>query len=275
MISEYKLARLSAVLSSILVLSGCSVLNMMNVDAVDDNVDYQKTANSIKALAIPPGLSNPGFDSTYASVSVPSSSNTSQGNVTSSRSAKPAASPRSTLSKTRTSNATSPAPSSRGSGRRVSLGAALLEESGSASTSQKQPANPRPNTQSQSRQSAKPAAAASSGSRNPQVAMMRLDSGEPALAVNAPFSQTWRILPQALSAVGLKVVKQQAEQGIYTTRYQGKPSANLKAGQTYLIVVAENALRQSFIGVGKENGKPESGGVANDVLGRLKAVFER
>ena len=302
MMPEYKLVRLFAVLSSVLVLSGCSMLNFLNVDAVDDNVNYQKTASSVKALAIPPGLSDPGFDDTYASVQTQSGLSTSvQSNSTSLASSEPvrqSSSVSSTLASGSVQSDSAPAvvssrpapaaPSSASSGRGVSLGAALLEQSESevaatpaTNTSSRNVGAGSSSTQAKQASTAtasRPATTASNRARSsgyPQVAMMRLNSGEPALAVNAPFTRAWSSLAPILPSIGFEITKQQSDQGIYTTRYNGKASANLQPGKTYLVLVAENASRQSFIGVADNNGKPAGDPIANEVLGKLKAEFER
>ncbi|MEZ5480272.1 MAG: outer membrane protein assembly factor BamC [Thiolinea sp.] len=223
--------RTRIVLGSTLVmaLAGCStVSSVLNVDAVDDNIDYLRARESVKALAIPPGLSVPEFDNTY------------------------------TASQT-------PVPASN----------AQIASSAAAIT---------PN----------PVATTTAPARV-QVAMMRLKGGEPALAVNAPYVQTWRGLGAVLNRVGLQVQKQQPLQGIYTTVYQGsraeqggvlqrmlnvfssdaKPASSLQQGATYLILVAENKAGQSFIGVADQQGKPATEAVANEVLALLKEDYER
>ncbi|WP_020559119.1 outer membrane protein assembly factor BamC [Thiofilum flexile] len=58
--TSIKLGVIAITLSSLLM--GCSAFK---VDAVDDSVAYRGT-KSVKALAIPPGLSTPDFDPTFA-----------------------------------------------------------------------------------------------------------------------------------------------------------------------------------------------------------------
>ena len=108
----------------------------------------------------------------------------------------------------------------------------------------------------------------------PQVAMIRLKGGEPALAINAPYASAWKLLAPVLSDVGFNVGKQQPNQGIITTTFQGK-GKSLRIGQGYLILLAENASKQSFIGVADANGKPESEAVAQEALALIKAAFEK
>ncbi len=99
-----------------------------------------------------------------------------------------------------------------------------------------------------------------------------------------------------LPNIGFKVLKQQPAEGLYTVEYQGvageKPSwtdklnsmvsgvtigktDGLRIGQTYLIALSGNQVQQSFVFVADAKGKPAPADVANKVLGRLKAEFER
>ena len=253
---------LPIVLSSMLVLSGCSVPSFLKMDAIGDTVDYQKAANPIRALAIPPGLSNPDFDSTYASIQGGNSGSAAMADTAQSQTASAAA----TLDTSQ-----SPKPVSSGS----SLGAALMAQSDADSQGQSQ------TTQQAARQEVIPDTAiqspASNSSQNsgmPQVAMIRLKGGEPALAINAPYAAAWKLLAPVLSDVGFNVGKQQPNQGIITTTFKGK-GKSLRSGQGYLILLAENASKQSFIGVADASGKPESEAVAQEALALIKAAFEK
>lgn len=260
--SKPKYLYLPIVLSSMLVVSGCSLPGFLKMDSIDDTVDYQKAANPIRALSIPPGLSNPDFDTTYASIQ--GSSNAAVAGT---------AQARSTAATLDTAQAPQPVTSGRGS----SLGAALLAQSdadsqGTAQTTQRAAKQEViPDTAIQS-----PAAntAARTASTMPQVAMIRLKGGEPALAINSPYASAWKLLAPILSGVGFKVGKQQPNQGIITTTFQGQ-GKNLRSGQDYLILLAENASKQSFIGVADANGKPESEAVAQEALALIKAAFEK
>ncbi len=230
-----KALHVALVLCSTLVLSGCSMPSFMKMDAIDDTVDYRQSAKPISALAIPPGLSNPDFDATYAA---------QQGN-----------------------NAGAAAAVSTATG--TSLGAALMAQSST-------------DGQAQTRVAAAPKTAktmapstTSSGSQLPQVAMIKLKGGEPALAINAPYAVAWKLLAPMLADVGFEVGKQQPNQGIITTTFKGAATTNLSNGQSYLILLAENASKQSFIGVADANGKPETEAVANAALTLIKAAFEK
>ncbi|MGB1011815.1 MAG: outer membrane protein assembly factor BamC [Thiolinea sp.] len=272
MMPEAKYMRLSVTLSSVLILSGCSALNFLNTDAVDDHVDYQKTAKSVRALAIPPGLSQPGFDGTYASVPVSASGTVSlanQNQVQTSNAAQVQAKSRQQPARAASVADVGSAPAVA-SDPNSSLGAALLAQSEAAEQVQTQTAQTQESKPAPEKRATKPRQ-----SSLPQVAMMRLKGGEPAMAINANSNASWKLLGPILPRVGLKVTKQQPEQGILTTVYQGNSAANLTNGQTYLVLLAENASRQSFVGVADANGKPASEAVAQDILGLLKAEFEK
>lgn len=260
--SKLKYLYLPIVLSSMLVVSGCSMPSFLKMDAIDDTVDYQKAANPIRALAIPPGLSNPDFNSTYSSIQ--------GGNNGSASSVTAADTTQSQVAATRNTSQPPKPVSSNG----ASLGAALMAQSDADSQGQTQ------TTQQAAQQEVIPDTAiqapASSAARNstPQVAMIRLKGGEPALAINAPYASAWKLLAPVLSDVGFNVGKQQPNQGIITTTFQGN-GKSLRSGQAYLILLAENASKQSFIGVADANGKPESEAVAQEALALIKAAFEK
>ncbi len=246
--SKPKYFHLSIVLSSMLVLSGCSVPSFLKMDAIGDTVDYHRAANPVRALAIPPGLSDPDFDSTYASVQ---SGSGNAGTVAVA----------SSVGMTEAQSTSAVVSSSGGS----SLGAALMAQSevdGQGQTAQEVI----PDTAIQ--------APAARTVVMPQVTMIRLKGGEPALAINAPYASAWKLLAPVLSDVGFSVGKQQPNQGIITTTFKGQ-GKNLRNGQGYLILLAENASKQSFIGVADANGKPESEAVAQEVLELVKAAFEK
>ncbi len=62
---------LSAVVISV-ALSGVSCSLLPGIDGtVDDNIRYRSSDATIKALAIPPGLSRPDFDETYRVTDTP------------------------------------------------------------------------------------------------------------------------------------------------------------------------------------------------------------
>lgn len=241
MMPESKYLHLTVVLSSALVLSACSMPDILKFDTVDDTVAYQNAAESINALSIPPGLSNPAFDQTYALPKAQVSSNSSE---TVAALAKPDSAPKTPVQE-RTTNSTGVS----GGG----FGAALLGQSdvGTAQTV------------------ARPKLVM------PQVAMIKLKGGEPALAINAPSAEAWKFLAPALGGAGFNVTKQQQAQGIVTATYQGADKPALRKGQSYMILLAENASKQSFIGVAKSNGKPASAAVAQEVLVLVKTAFEQ
>ncbi|MEZ5535236.1 MAG: outer membrane protein assembly factor BamC [Thiolinea sp.] len=217
---EIRKAGLLAIIVTVgLGMASCSMLPEGFDGAVDDSIKYRSNDASIKALAIPPGLSQPGFDETYAVSDAPVSS--------------------------------------------------------VASASQPQRKTPAV-----------------------QVALSKLKTGEPMLAVNAPLDKSWPWVGAMLQRVGFNVVKQQPAEGIYTTEYQGAPGEKqsftdklnsmvsgvtfgrdagnrLRVGETYLVVMSGNSAQQSFVFVADKNGKPASAEIATQVLTRLKAEFER
>lgn len=222
------------ILPVVLLSSGCSYLSdVVSVDAVSDSVAYRSSDSSIRALAIPPGLTDPGFDDTYA---LPVAGSEQQQVVD-------------------------------GGTAVVATGSAVAQSSPEARI-------------------------------RVQVADMRLKGGEPALAMSLPYADAWQALNGKLAAIGLKVEKQQPDEGIFTTVYQGNPQVErnllqqvvslignvttaadegdvLKRGKTYLILVAANDSSKSFIAVANASGKPANDAVATEILGRLKAEFER
>lgn len=203
----------------------CSMLPAGFDGAAGDNIKYRSSDASIKSLAIPPGLSAPEFDESYAVNDAPVS--TDAGGTT------------------------------------VSSAQETVAQRSS-----------------------------------PGVQMAALKTGEPMLAVDAPLEQSWPWVGSMLQRTGLKVVKQQPTEGIYTVEYQGAPGEKqswtdklnsmisgvtfgdsdpnrLKLGETYLVVMSGNSVQQSFVVVADKNGKPAQEAIANQILNRLKAEFER
>lgn len=213
--------------------SGCSyVSGIIDTDSMSDTVAYRTNDGTIKALAIPPGLTNPGYDDSYAL---------------------PVA----------------------GSERAAVISSEVTPDATGQAGTVSAPATPRI-----------------------AVASMKLKGGEPALAMNAPYEQAWQAVGAKLTAIGLKVEKEQPKEGIFTTVYQGNPYAErnilqelfskidnvttaadagdvLKRGRTYLVLLAQNASEQSFAAVANAQGKPAADEVATEILNRLKTEFER
>ena len=222
-----KVSLFAVILTVGLGTASCSLLPEGFDGAVDDSVKYRSSDASIKALAIPPGLSQPGFDETYAVNDAPVGS--------------------------------------------------VMQTSDGATVSARQTQQTSPRV---------------------QVALSKLKTGEPMLAVNAPLNNSWPWVGAMLQRVGFKVVKQQPAEGIYTTEYQGAPGEKqsftdklngmvngltfgrdaknrLRIGETYLVVMSGNSAQQSFVFVADKGGKPANDAIATQVLTRLKAEFER
>lgn len=250
--SEIKRVGLSAVIISVaLGTSSCSMLSKLDVGAVNDNMKYLSNDASVRALSIPPGLSVPAFDNSYA-INKP---------------AEPVGSAPVTAVQQ-----SSVAPVSTG----VPPVRAQVQNSTPAQRSYAQALNDLAGVSRPSASTPAPQAQVQNtpAKKRTQVAMMRLKGGEPALAVNAPFVDTWKQLGSSLGDAGFNITKQQPAEGIYTTTYQGN-TVGLRTGEAYLILVAENASNQSFIGVGDKTGKPVGEAAATQVLGLLKAEYER
>ncbi|MCB1621043.1 MAG: outer membrane protein assembly factor BamC [Thiothrix sp.] len=276
-------------------LPACSYLPRLNLDAVNDSVDYRSNSNSVASLALPPGLSAPGFDSTYTL----DSSGATAGS-TSTALPDPAAAARSDIgtaapvpmpepvmeepvasvpidSMAQAGPAPEPvaAPADVDAGPRDystspggDLGAALDRAAGGTAPEPEPPARNAAPTPAASPPATAPAAPSTSGIR---TRLGRLGSGQPALAVDLPFNRTWQETGRHLPALGLQITGQQPERGIITVRYNGE-AGTLKPGETYLILVAENE-HNSFVGVGDRSGKAAPEAVASDILKRLQTRF--
>lgn len=254
--SEIKRVGLSVVIISVaLGTSSCSMLSKLDVGAVNDNMKYLSNDASVRALSIPPGLSVPAFDNSYA-LNKPAEP---VGSMPAAAVQQSSVAPVSTSTPPVRAQVQNSTPVQRSYAQALNDLAGVSRPGASTPAPQAQIQAPVQNTPAKKRT---------------QVAMMRLKGGEPALAVNAPFVDTWKQLSDSLSNAGFKVTKQQPAEGIYTAMYQGS-AAGLRKGETYLILVAENASKQSFIGVGDKNGKPVSEAVANQVIGLIKAEYER
>ncbi len=264
----------AVITSAALGVSSCSMIPILDGSPVSDNMKYRSNDASIKALSIPPGLTKPVFDNSYA---LDKSGN-----------------PESVVQQSGDNvNVVG-----RGSSTQEMLNSQSVPAQATSSSTVA------PVVQ-------KPASPASVAKTTPtplsrtQVIMTKVKSGEPALAVNAPASNTWSRLPGMLKQVGFDVVKRQPERGMYTITYKGDPSAAgrsslsrlldaveglslksdqekaaksgslLKVGETYLVLVVGNDKQQSFVGVRNSAGKPVDPAVANYVLGLLKGQYER
>ncbi len=265
---EIKKAGLSVAvtISVALGVSSCSMIPMLDGSPVSDNMAYRSNDASIKALSIPPELSKPAFDESYA--------------LNKPVNPAPMAQAKAPMAQQNSNNASV---MSRGSSTQDMLNSqdAPTQTGTVAPIVQAQPAAPAPvvQTQSQSQTQSAPTPAAKTApasSSRTQVIMTTVKSGEPALAVNAAASNTWPRLPGMLMKVGFVVVKRQPEQGIYTITYKGGSSSGspLKVGETYLILLVGNAKQQSFVGVRNSAGKPANPAIATHILGLLKGQYE-
>lgn len=246
----------AVIVSAALGVSSCSMIPMLDASPVSDNMAYRSNDASIKALSIPPELSKPAFDNSYA-INKP---------------VNPAPAP---VARQSSNNASV---MSRGSSTQEMLNnqdAPTQARTTVAPVVQAQPAAPAPVAQKQTAPAPVAKAAPAPSSRT-QVVMTKVKSGEPALAVNAAASNTWPRLPGMLMKVGFVVVKRQPEQGIYTITYKGGSSSGspLKVGETYLVLLVGNAKQQSFVGVRNSAGKPTNPAVATHILGLLKGQYE-
>lgn len=275
---EIKKAGLSVavIISAALGVSSCSMIPMFDGSPVSDNMKYRSNDASIKALSIPPELSKPAFDDSYALDK-----------------------PVDPVPVTQQSNNDSPVMSRQSSTQDMLNSQDAPIQSGATPAAQaaySEPAQAAPVANT---------APPSSTSPRTQVMLTRVKSGEPALAVNAPVSNTWPRLAVMLPQVGFEVVKQQPAQGIYTITYKGDPAAAqnrgllsrmldkvdgvslksdqeaaaksgspLKTGETYLVLVVGNANQQSFVGVRTSDGKEADPAIASYILGLLKGQYE-
>lgn len=122
------------------------------------------------------------------------------------------------------------------------------------------------------------------------VAMTKLDAGQPALLVGGGANDVWIRTGIMLGRIGLSIEGQQREQGIYVATYQGDTRDQekqgfftrmfksdrdvLKIGARYQVQIAD-AGNRSVITVGDADGSPLNPAIANGLLERLKAEFER
>lgn len=232
--NRHNVLPLALVVAGTLVLSGCSYFSGLKLDDVTDSVDYTTGGNTVANLAVPPGLSAPAFDDTYA-----------------------------------------------------------VDPNGIATASALQ--------QQAGIQVPRSAASPVVVSRL-SAGLTQLQDGNPALAVSGGYDQVWAQTGVLLGRVRLKVTAQQREQGIYTvTRVsesesqpdrgffqkmmageyfeshkeaQREKDKQQGVGETYRIVIADQGS-QSLIVVGDENGAPANAERAAEILGQLKAEFER
>lgn len=259
------------ILSAAVVVSSCSMLPdipMLDGSPVSDNMKYRSNDASIKALSIPPELSKPAFDDSYA------------------------------INKPTERVPSSIAQQSNNSGRVMSRQEML---SGRVTSRQEMLNSQSTPVQSGGSVAATPARQQPAQVRT-QVVMTKVKSGEPALAVNASPGTTWSRLGGMLTAVGLEVTKRQPSQGIFTVVYKGDPTVKrgflsrmldsvegvslksdieqdakspLTIGETYLVLLVGNAKQQSFIGVRNAAGKTVTPAISTYILGLLKGQYER
>lgn len=278
---EIKKAGLSVavVISAALGASACSSIPLLDGSPVMDNMKYRSNDASIKALSIPPELSKPAFDDSYAL----------------NKPVNPAPVVKAPMPVVQQSSSNASG-MGRGSPTQEMLNSqdAPTQAGTVAPVVQVRPAAPAPVVQAQSAPAPVAKTEPAPSSRT-QVIMTKVKSGEPALAVNAPASQTWPRLSGMLPKVGFEVTKQQPKQGIYTIVYKGSSSAPdrgllsrllssedesaksdspLTAGETYLVLLVGNASQQSFVGVRNSAGKPADPAIATHILGLLKGQYE-
>lgn len=276
-----KVALSSVIISAALGVSSCSSVSMFDGSPISDNMKYRSNDASIKSLSIPPELSKPAFDNSYALN-------------------KPADPAPAVQQSSNTGNVMNRGPSTQD---------LLNSQSAPVQSGAPSPA-PAPVVQARSApapvapvRSAPPAATttAAPDSARIQVALTKVKSGEPALAVNAPASNTWARLNSMLPKIGFDITKQQPAQGIYTVVYRGDPlkkrglisslldsvdgvslksdkeaqaGSPIKTGETYVVILVGNASQQSFVGVRNSAGKAVNPAVSNHILGLLKGQYE-
>lgn len=250
----------AVIISATLSVSSCSMMPMLDASPVSDNMEYRSNDASIKALSIPPELSKPAFDESYA--------------LNKQSDPAPMAKTKAPMVQQSSNDASV---MNRGSSTQDLLNSqdAPIQAGTVAPVVQAQRAAPAPVVQKPSAPAPVAKTTPASSSRT-QVVMTTVKSGEPALAVNAAASNTWPRLPGMLMKVGFVVVKRQPEQGIYTITYKGGSSSGspLKVGETYLVLLVGNAKQQSFVGVRNSAGKPTNPAVATHILGLLKGQYE-
>lgn len=119
--------------------------------------------------------------------------------------------------------------------------------------------------------------------------LSQLKDGNPVLAVAGRYDQVWAKTGQALGRMGLTLVSQQYEQGIYTvtaanaveedknviSRFMSYLSFKIVDGKetkgpSYRFIIGDRG-EQSLIVVSDETGKPVKAEEANALLTRLKA----
>lgn len=122
------------------------------------------------------------------------------------------------------------------------------------------------------------------------VAMTQLEGGQPALVVGGGANDVWIRTGVMLQRVGMTIEDQQRAQGVYVATYQGSADGKdkqgffsrlfkterdmLKVGSRYQVQISD-AGNRSVITVGDAEGSPLKPAVAQGLLERLKAEFER
>ncbi len=221
-----KLHYVFLLLSMPFVLSACSLLDSLRLDNVSDSVDYRNKSGTVTRLDVPPGLSRPDFDDTYA------------------------------LSNT----------------VRARAGDAQLTQ-----TPQALQVRPSQHTQQGRSDSVK-------------SALTRLADGNPALSVKAGFDQTWLQTGTALGRLGLNIINEQRDLGIYSISTRAKPKQEetnfirrladsvlsrdkaTPKGDIYRIIVGDMG-DSSLIVVSNEQGAPLESARAVQVLKRLQSAL--
>lgn len=122
------------------------------------------------------------------------------------------------------------------------------------------------------------------------VSMTRADGGQPALTVGGNANDTWIRTGVMLGRIGMSIDDQQRERGVYTVTFKGDTGSKgeqglfsrmfksekdtLKVGGRYQVQIVD-AGTSSLITVGDADGSPLRPSVAQSILNRLKAEFER
>ncbi len=122
------------------------------------------------------------------------------------------------------------------------------------------------------------------------VSMTQAERGQPALMVGGNANDTWVRTGVMLGRIGMSIEDQQRERGVYSVTYKGDSGAKsdqglfkrlfksdkdtLKVGSHYQVQIVDSGA-SSLITVGDADGSPVSPALAQLVLNRLKAEFER
>nr|CAA6802485.1 MAG: Unknown protein [uncultured Thiotrichaceae bacterium] len=248
------------ILSAAVVVSSCSMLPdipMLDGSPVSDNMKYRSNDASIKALSIPPELSKPAFDDSYA------------------------------INKPTERVPSSIAQQSNNSGRVMSRQEMLNSQStpvqsgGSvaATPARQQPAQVRTQVVMTKVKSGEPALAVNA---SPGTTWSRLGGMLTAVGLEV----TKRQPSQGIFTVVYKG-DPTVKRGFLSRMLDSVEGVSLKSdieqdakspltiGETYLVLLVGNAKQQSFIGVRNAAGKTVTPAISTYILGLLKGQYER